>query len=137
MGKKTKNFTPSLPSDEGLRFSFQYYDTRQQDYCISSWSEEQILKALGRLKDISSKSFDQLKQGGRVYSFGSVNWARTIKPNGFPDAKANNVGEPFHFALIGVNNQLARVFGAYQKGVFYIVWFDINHDILPTPLKYT
>lgn len=48
-----------------------------------------------------------------------------------------NLLEPFHFALLGVNGQLTRVFGAYSSGTFYIVWFDLDHMIWPSELKHT
>ncbi len=141
MPKKSKGrdkfFVPQLPdtSREKLKFSFEYYDTSNK-YCLSSWTKEQIKGSLARLKDISSKSFNLLKQDSRTYHFNEVIWEKTIEKNGFPDQRTKNLAA-FHFALLGVNGQLARIYGAYSQGTFYIVWFDLNHDIWPTPLKYT
>lgn len=140
MGKR-KKFSKKinlsdLPSKEKLKFSFEYYDNNSDDYCLSTWNREELKGTLSRLQDICTKSFHELKQQRYVYHFGEVVWERTIKPQGFPNEAVNNL-PAFHFALLGVNGQKARVYGAYSSGTFYIVWFDINHEIWPTPLKNT
>lgn len=119
-----------------LCFSFEYYDTSNERFCISKWAQKQIKASLFRLKDISTKTFNEMRRDERVYHFGEVIWEKTIFPKGFPNQTANAL-PAFHFSLLGVNNQLARVYGAYAPGIFYIVWFDLNHEIWPTPLKNT
>ena len=127
---------PAPTSDQKLTFSFEYYDTSRNDYCLSDWPKEKIKETLSRLKDINTKSFNELRKQGRVYHFDEVLWDRTIHPSGFPDNRAKNL-QAFHFSLIGVNGQLARVYGAFSSGVFYIIWFDFKHKIWPTPLRNT
>lgn len=129
--------TPALPAGEKIKFSFEYYDTSDQPYCISEWQQkEQIKEALKRLKEINNKSFDELRRDRRVYHFEQVNWDKTTKKSGFPDSRANTLSA-FHFSLLGVNGQKTRVFGAYYRDTFYIVWFDLNHEIWPSFLKNT
>lgn len=125
-----------MSSNDKITFSFEYYDTGSIDYCISCWSKEQIKCTLVRLKDINTKSFLELGSGRKVYHFREVIWEKTTKPNGFPDKRIKDM-PAFHFALLGVNKQLARVYAAFSAGVFYIVWFDLNHKIWPTNLKNT
>ena len=91
---------------------------------------------MNRLKDVSAKTFNELMQQRKVLHFGPVLWEKTIKPQGFEVPQLEAL-EPFHFALLGVNGQLTRVYGAYGSSIFYIVWFDLNHLIWPTPLKNT
>ena len=138
MGNKhNKNVLPSsLPANEKLRFSFEYYDKTSNNYCLSSWKEKQIRDALLRLQDICTKSFNDLTRERKVYHFAEVIWGKTIKKLGFPDNRVNQLSA-FHFALLGVNGQKARVYGAYSMGTFYIVWFDLNHEIWPVELKHT
>ena len=119
-----------------LAFSFEYYDTSRPEYCLSAWDTEKIRKTLERLKDVNTKSFQQLRRERGVYHFNEVNWNKTIEKNGFSNRGLGNL-PPFHFALLGVNGQLARVYGAYSSGIFYIVWFDLTHAVWPTPLKHT
>ena len=124
MGKKQHNIsipTPDL-SKEKLKFSFEYYDKDSCDYCLSSWGEDQIRNALLRLQDICTKSFNDLNRERAVYHFGEVIWEKTTKKNGFPNPSVNQL-QAFHFALLGINNQRDRVFGAYSSGTFYIVRF--------------
>ena len=138
MGKKSKRKgqNPQISfAKEKLKFSFEFYDTDNDEYCLSTWDKEQTGKALECLKDISTKSYDDLSRGRKTYHFGEVAWEKTIKKRGFPDARANNL-PPFHFALVGVNGR-ARVYGAFSTGIFYIIWFDLEHLIWPTPLRGT
>lgn len=124
-------------SEEKIKFSFEYYDTAENGkYCISCWRPELIKKSLKRLKEINAKSFHQLLRESRVLHTHEVDWKKTIGLTGFPDRRANNMS-PFQFALLGINNGRARVFGAYSTNIFYIVWFDLNHTICPTKLKNT
>ena len=124
-------------TQEEIAFSFKYYDSSAgTPYCLSRWAEPQIKAALRRLGEINTKSLIDLKQQRRVYHFFEVDWAKTTKPNGFPDRNLDRL-QAFHFALLGVNGQKARVFGAYQNDVFYIVWFDLNHEIWPSALRNT
>lgn len=124
-----------LSQTKKLRFSFEYYDTACDEFCLSRFKPDQIRKALARLKDINSKTYLELRKGRRVYHFNQVDWGQTIK-KGFPDSRLEE-WPAFHFALVGVNRQKARVFGALYLDTFYIVWFDLNHEIWPSPLRYT
>ncbi|MDP3992689.1 MAG: hypothetical protein Q8Q05_00500 [bacterium] len=125
-----------VPKDQKFNFSFQYYDMSSDKYCLSKWTSQQIRKCLDRLKDVSNKTFNELSASGNIYHFHQVVWERTTEKNGFPRCGVE-LFDPFQLALIGVNGQLARVYGAYSQGTFYIVWFDLNHGIWPSALKHT
>ncbi|CCF83415.1 hypothetical protein [Nitrolancea hollandica] len=125
-----------LPDDQHVQFSFKFYDSIRSDYCLSNGTPEQVRTALNRLKEISAKTFKQLQQERRVLHFGEVDWSETREKEGFPDPQAN-VLSAFHFALLGVNGQLARVYAAWDGTTFYIVWFDLQHHIWPSVLRNT
>lgn len=133
---KNKNKKPiaEIP-DSHIKFSFKFYDTKNQKYCISTWKSKEIALTLERLKDVSSKTFAEII-GRNTYKFHRVKWEQTKHKDGFPDTEVNTL-TPFQFALVGVNGQKARVFGAYAENIFYIVWFDLNHDIWSSPKKNT
>lgn len=138
MGKKkskTQVPTASFAGDK-LKFSFEFYDTDNDEYCISKWDQAQIRRTLTYFKDVSIKSINDLRRGRQTYHFSEVIWEKTIKRQGFPIAAANNL-PPYHLALVGVNGQKARVYGALYTNIFYIIWFDLKHLIWPTPLKNT
>ena len=124
---------PLLSEKEKLKFSFQYYDGKK--YCLSAWGEN-IQQALMRLKEICCMSFNEMVQKRNVLHFHEVDWKTTTEKNGFSDLRLKDMS-PFQFALLGINNQKARVFGAYYSGIFYIVWFDLDHQVDPSPLKNT
>ena len=138
MSKKNKVRGAELPNTK-LSFSFEYYDiSKDSIFCLSIWEREEIKQTLSRLKDICSKTFNELRVGRGVYHFNPVIWEKTIYPQGFPPPiESLNELEPFHFAILGVNNQQARVFGAYAQSTFYIVWFDYDHSIWPVSKKNT
>lgn len=135
MPSKSKNNSTTSPNKIGwakkkIKFSFEYYDSGNKDYCLSNWDKRQILKTLERFKDINSKNYFELIKQSRVLHFHPVDWKNTIHKKGFTNQAVSNL-EPFQFALLGVNEQKARVFGAYYQGTFYIVWFDLDHKICP------
>ncbi|KKQ36483.1 MAG: hypothetical protein US54_C0066G0007 [Candidatus Roizmanbacteria bacterium GW2011_GWA2_37_7] len=134
--KSAQTLPATLPANEKLKFSFEYYDKISDKYCLSSWQQREIRNALLRLQDICTKSYNDLARDRKVYHFYEVVWEKTIKKTGFPDKRLEKLSA-FHFALLGINNQKARVFGAYSTGTFYIVWFDFNHEIWPVELKHT
>lgn len=138
MGNRRKDVQKpsSLPVNEKIKFSFEYYDKSSNDYCLSCWGQEYVRSALLRLQEVCTKSFNDLNRERKVYHFREVVWEKTIKKTGFPDSKVNQLSA-FHFALLGINNQKARVYGAFSAGTFYIVWFDLNHEIWPVDLKHT
>jgi len=139
MGKGNKKDNvpaPTFPENKKLKFSFEFYDKSSADYCLSGWNQKQIRDALLRLQDINTKTYNDLSRDRGIYHFGEVIWERTTKKLGFPNLALNNL-PAFHFALLGVNGQKARVFGALSSDTFYIVWFDLNHEIWPVALKHT
>lgn len=122
---------------KNIAFSFEFYDTScENKYCLSKWEKDQVALALARLKDINNKTYNEISKDAKGYHFNQVDWDKTNKKEGFPDVRLKNL-PPFHFSLVGINNQKARVFGAYSENVFYIVWFDFNHEIWPSYKKYT
>lgn len=140
MAKKRRNRTSEasagreMPFEAGLHFSFRYYDLSCSDYCISRWNERQIRRTLEILKDVSSRTYEDLWRDRRVYHFAEVIWQRTTKPLGYEELGIENL-PAFHLGLLGVNGQKARLYGAYSTGVFYAIWFDLNHEIWPSPLR--
>ncbi len=135
MSKKSTISDPSLPKSN-LKLSFEFYDDRSDEFCVSNWNREQIRKSLLCLREINRKSFNEILYQSRQYHFNEVIWNQTIKKSGFEIPQISRL-PAFHFSLVGVNNQLARIFGAYSQDTFYIVWFDLRHEIWPSRLKHT
>lgn len=89
-----------------------------------------------RLGEVNTKTFSEMRTSRKVLHFGEVIWEKTTEKDGFCNRAVDSLNA-FHFALLGVNGQLARVFGAYSAGVFYIVWFDLEHKVWPTFKRHT
>lgn len=138
--KKKPNNNIEIPNpmiDDKMKFSLEFYDDNDCEYCISKWDNENFIrKAMIGLKEFNKRTINDLNRDKRTFNFHPVDWSKTIKKNGFPDKKINQL-DAYQFSLIGVNNQQARVFGAISKSVFYIVWFDLNHEICPVYKKNT
>ena len=132
---KRSNKSIAIPN---LSFSFEYYDhTDDSLFCLSDWAKDDIKYTLKRLKEMCSKPIIEMI-GKKTYHFYPTNWNSTEFKNGFPPPmEALNALEPFHFAIVGLNEQKARVFGALSGSTFYIAWFDYDHDIIPVTLKHT
>ena len=136
MGKKNREIpTPQLPTDETIKFSFRCYDETGK-FCLSKWGEANVLMVLKRLKELNKKTYNELLRDRSGYHFHSVNWDNTTEKNGFSDIYLKDK-EAFQVALLGINNQKARMYGAFERNVFYIVWFDLEHQITPSTLKHT
>mgnify|MGYP001616826484 CR=1 FL=1 len=138
MGKKSKreNRIPKTESPPPITFSFRFYDDSSLKFCISEWKKEKIALSIQKLKQINDKTCPELIKGNETFHFHPVNWEKTVKKTGFPDARANRL-DPFQFALPGVNSGKARVYGALGNNIFHIIWFDLNHEIWPSFKKYT
>ncbi len=139
MGKRDKKLPDQLIPTSYLKckikFSFEFYDSSCK-YCLSKWGDKDVLSAIKRLKEINGKTLGELKDSRSTYHFHFVDWKNTQEKNGFPESRANQL-EPYQFSLVGINNQKARVYGACAEGVFYIVWFDFEHEIWPSFKKHT
>jgi hypothetical protein len=111
-------------------FSFRYYDTtKESKWCMSCWDNKYIKPALAAFKEINNNKRTTLK--GHSWHFHPVDWKSTIYKNGFSDTLLKNM-EAWQVALPSVNTTLTRIFGVVQNNIFYIVWFDLNHEICPT-----
>ncbi|MFA7244547.1 MAG: hypothetical protein WC080_04665 [Patescibacteria group bacterium] len=117
--------------NEKLKISFEYYDSASSKYCLSKFEKDQVREALLRLRDINGKSYMELYRQRDHYHFHQVNWKDTEEKNGFPPCGVNEF-DPFQIALHNVNEWKVRVFGGIHKGTFYIVWFDLEHEIDPS-----
>lgn len=148
MSKKKKNVMTTvrklpLPTgessvlDKELVFSFKFYDeANDEKYCLSKFATDQIRTALQRLKEINCITLNDLRQKRSFYNFHDVDWSKTTIKTGFRDRDLKEL-EPFQFSLANVNGQKTRVFGAMSGFTFYIVWFDLNHEIWPSFKKNT
>lgn len=130
-GRKISNQAEVDWAKRKLKFSFEHYDAGNKKHCISYWTNSQTLIALERLKEVNANNYYELVQKQTVYHFHQVDWSQTIYKKGFPNPKLKGLPN-FQFALLSVNEQKTRVYGAFYQDTFFIVWFDFDHLIRPT-----
>jgi hypothetical protein len=71
---------------------------------------------MARLKEVNENTFEELRRKGTVYHFHPIDWDKTTEPH-FPDERVG-ILPAFQFALLGVNNQKARVYGGLYGDTF-------------------
>jgi hypothetical protein len=133
-GRKSTPIPPPQPKrTHHLRFSFEFYDAGGARYCLSRFDSDQVRLALVRLKEVNQNTLQELQDKRRVLHFHDVRWEDTAEKKGFPVEVPDDL-VPFQFALLGINNQRARVFGGLAASTltFYIVWFDLDHEVWPS-----
>ena len=120
-----------------LLFSFKYYDeTNSQQFCLSKFSSDQVRIAMERLREVSAKTLNDVRQQRQFFHFHEVDWAQTTIKDGFGNRELQQL-QSFQFSLANVNEQKTRVYGAMSETTFYVVWFDLNHQIWPSFKKHT
>jgi len=81
--KKKKNNLqipkPNITQEDGIKFSFKFYDIINDQYCLSKWEPNKIRGAMRRLKEISEKKYNELMRDKTVLHFSPVDWSQTIK----------------------------------------------------------
>lgn len=135
---KNKRFEipqPSINKNDKLTFSFEFYDNNGK-YCLSKFKQGDVPLVLERLKQLNEKTINEILRDKNVLHFHEVYWERTTEKKGFPSSTVNSFN-PFQFSLNGINNQKARIYGALTSTIFYIVWFDLEHQIWPSIKKHT
>lgn len=127
---------PNPAAPQKITFSFEYYDNSEnRKYCLSKWPEADLKLTMTRLKEVSELTHNEMCQRKHSLHFHPVNWSSCTE-SGFTTPVPAEM-EPYQFSLVGINYSKARVFGAYYRNVFYVVWFDLEHKIWPTALKNT
>jgi hypothetical protein len=142
MGKKNRkqiNPTASLPTDssgarpsrihEPVTLSFKHCESGGR-YCLSLCEEDEIRAAINCLQKLGELTWQQvLMQGGKIpYKTG-------LAHTQYPDDALRGVTKPFiskDIQIAGLRaSQRMRVFGFYLSHIFFILWFDRSHEIVP------
>ena len=121
---------PSLVHSK-IRVSFEYYDDGNP-YCLSLYNAEQIRSFLACLRKLTERSWQQLVDGSSKdpamkTGLNSTPYSKTDLKN--PDIWPSRISPDVQ--LLGVRaTQRRRVFGVRIVDVFYILWFDENHEVV-------
>ncbi|MFA8299149.1 MAG: hypothetical protein ACEPOV_03210 [Hyphomicrobiales bacterium] len=119
-------------------FAFDYLSLSKTNVCFNSKvinQKKDYLKLLEGLKKISSKTFDDLTRD-KNYHFHSVDFSNVkvkVSENDFlkclvsDSRKIDDSIKPtvYQFKIF----EEARILGFLYRGIFYLVWFDRQHEV--------
>jgi hypothetical protein len=118
------------PLQQGITFSFKYFQDNHRKFSCNSKEAAYWLTLLERLKALSSLTAQELR-GNRSSSLRChpIRWADTSE-NGFGLPNEEQlVDTPYQFSLS--SNEHGRVHGFFIDQVFYVIWLDPNHQLYP------
>ena len=128
--------TPSLNTldaripyrDRNPIFSFSYYDEKHRHYSARSVATcNDFCLLFKHLRMYSTMTWGQIEAG--KHHAHEVEWSKSKQPTGFSGSLAiPKTYPPYQFVAYGK----ARIVGFHKNKVFYIVWFDVNHQIFPS-----
>src|SRR5258708_2716579 len=142
MSKKNKNIRPSmqLPRSSGeakpqpslmerpLTVSFKHCEAGAR-YCLSHCQADEVRAAIDCLRKLGILTHRQVIQQG-----GKEKTGLAYTP--YSDAALKGVQNPKispDVRVAGVRaTQKMRIFGCVLDHIFFVLWFDRNHEIVPT-----
>jgi hypothetical protein len=113
-----------------IALSFRYVSAGD-DYCLSFCTNDEVRAAVNCLRMLTTSSWQQVLQSG-----GKRGNKAGLAYTPYSDDALKGVTHPAWLSsdirIAGVRaTQKMRVFGAYIEHVFYVLWFDREHSIVP------
>ncbi len=111
--------------------SFRHVVQPGDRFCLSTFHHDEVREVVDCLRQLNTLTWQQvLQQSGKGPHKAGL--AYTL----YPDHALQRVSRPsiispeIRIAAIRASQKI-RVFGVYIEHVFYILWFDRNHEIIP------
>ena len=116
--------------DDLIRFSFKYLDFSKK-YPLKSNDSDYFRCFFSRLQSISQMKASEFRMNkDKSLRAHTHNWSQTSEPDGFQHLNTQlRQCEPWQFQLSA--NKHGRIHGILLDEVFYVVWFDPNHQLYP------
>lgn len=125
--KQATQLTPSASTDDEYpSFRFTYAD--QNRWRLSDWTSQEIKDVIEGLKKIEKYTWGQIKGHGSKTAGESVGTGH--KPIDKHPKLPENVPEDVRLSEMRID-QKKRIFGFRYQSIYYIIWFDRNHEICP------
>jgi hypothetical protein len=121
---------PTKPIEFPVSVSFRYCRPGEK-YCLSGHGRDEVKAAMNCLRKLTTLAWrDVLAQGGRGGN--KTGLGHTI----YGDHQLKHVSRPAALSQeVKISalraSQKSRIFGAYRNQVYYLLWFDRNHEIVP------
>lgn len=115
--------------DTIIKFNFKYIDFTNPKFVITECEKSYFKSLIDRLRNISSwKEIEFRQSNSKSLRSHPIKWSETTEPNGFKNLKGElSDSEGWQFQIS--SNEHGRVHGFLLHSVFYIVWFDPNHNL--------
>jgi hypothetical protein len=128
---KDSQQNPPKQINTPVTLSFEHVAPGSQ-HCISECTKDELKDILDCLRQLTTLTWNQiLQQRGN-----SPGHRKGLAFTTYPDTALRTVTRPIRFAqeiAIGAvrASRGGRVFGGYKSHVFYVLWFDRSHQIVP------
>lgn len=134
----SKLITPTQFDDtQKVSFNFKCLNSKGNKFKYQEQEKAYFNKLLDRLRDLSRMTRKDLMTSSLSHSKSlrchPINFKDTTETSfGLPD-KQDLYSDAWQFEITA--NQYGRVHGYFVGNVFYIVWFDPEHELYPSPKK--
>jgi hypothetical protein len=118
--------------DSLLRFSFKFYDGNHYRFHCNGRHADYFVTLIERLKDLSRERVDVLTgTRNRTTRFHPIDWTdKRVCATGFGIPQGEEYDdEAWQFSL--TKSEHGRVHGFLVGALFYVVWFDADHQLYP------
>jgi hypothetical protein len=131
LDKSGKNLVPQPPKDETVKVSFRHYDAGGP-HCLMHCNPDEVRLFLDCFRRLSSMSFYDVLQSGRKGA-GKTGLNHTNYDDSAFQGATRPVTIPRDVRLCGMRaGSDRRVFGFFHERVFYVLWFDPAHRLIPS-----
>ena len=119
---------PPKKLDMPVSISYRYIQPGRK-YCLCRCEKQEIIEAADCLRQLTTLTWEQVwRSGGGARS--GLGYTR------YKDSALKRVKRPRDFstdieiAAIRATRKM-RIYGGYKDHVFFVLWFDRNHEIVP------
>lgn len=142
-GKYRQQIKPTEPLDRApsptstihtlVSVSFRYVKPGE-DFCLSHCNKDEIRAYKRCLYNLTSRTWQQIISSGG--SSGNNAGKAGLRYTLYADSALKKVRRPPQLSPeLGISSvsasDVARLYGAYERGVYHILWFDPRHRIIP------
>jgi hypothetical protein len=126
---QTQPEVPPKPISRPVRLSYEYV-VPGKEFCLSHCGKDDIRETADCLRQLTTLTWQQVLQSG-----GKPGNKQGLGYTPYKDSALRHVQRPARLdpeiQIAGIRaSQKMRVFGAYLDHVFYLLWFDPNHEIV-------
>ena len=109
-----------------LSFSFQYLNLRHKSFNVLGCKQKWFIQLLNRKKDYCTMTPQEIKMGGKSTRYHPIGWEETSESRGFG---IKGLSEDIDECQLSISKRKGRILGFFIDTIFYIVWFDPDHNL--------